>query len=230
MPNRILIVDDDPAVCEYLKEVLASANKQCLALMDSKLAAARIKEEKFDAVFLDARMPAPDGIELTRRMREPGLNVHTPITVMTGADDRELLTRAFAAGASFFVYKPVDRQRVLSMVRVVQDSVERERRRYRRVAIKCQVTIELGVEKLSGWTIDLSLGGMHVQTPRVMPLGSAVVVKLQYAKDSQPLTLNAKVLRVSGNDSMGLQFAELGEKTTKTLQDFLLPLILANQS
>ena len=230
MPNRVLIVDDDPAVCEYLKEVLASANKRCLTLTDSKLAAARINEEKFDAVFLDAHMPAPDGIELTRRMREPGLNLTTPIMVMTGTDDRDSLTRAFTAGASFFVYKPIDRQRILSMVRVVQDSLDRERRRYRRVAIRCQVTIESGSEKLSGSTIDLSLGGMHVQTPRVMPIGSAVAVKLQYAKDSQPLTLNAKVLRVSGNDSMGLQFEELSEKATKTLQDFLLPHILAHQA
>jgi CheY-like chemotaxis protein len=210
--------------------VLVSANKQCLAITDSKLAAKRITEEKFDAAFLDARMPAPDGIELTRRMREPGLNLTTPIMVMTGTDDRELLTRAFAAGASFFVYKPVDRQRILSMVRVVQDSLDRERRRYRRVSIKCQVTIESGNEKLSGSTIDLSLGGMHVQTPRVMPIGSNVTVNLQYAKDSHPLTFSAKVLRVSGNDSMGLQFAELSEKTTKTLQDFLLPLILAHQA
>ena len=151
---------------------------------------------------------------------------------MTGADDRELLTRAFAQARASSCTNPLTASASFpwcAWCRIPWTA--RKRRRYRRVAIKCQVTIELGVEKLSGWTIDLSLGGMHVQTPRVMPLGSAVVVKLQYAKDSQPLTLNAKVLRVSGNDSMGLQFARnWARKPPKTLQDFLLPLILANQS
>ncbi|MGH9574215.1 MAG: response regulator, partial [Candidatus Acidiferrales bacterium] len=74
MPNRILVVDDDPTVCELVQEVLNSAGMESCALTNSKRAATHLAQEKFGAVFLDVRMPPPDGIELTRQIRASGLN------------------------------------------------------------------------------------------------------------------------------------------------------------
>ena len=110
MPSRILVVDDDPTVCELIQEVLAAAEMESFALTDSRQAATRITQERFDAIFLDVRMPPPDGIELTRQIRASGLNRRTPIVVITGEEDNAVLKRAFEAGASFFLFKPIDRQ------------------------------------------------------------------------------------------------------------------------
>jgi hypothetical protein len=48
----------------------------------------RLKEEKFDAVFFDLRMPPSDGIELARQIRASLLNRTTPIVIITGVEDR----------------------------------------------------------------------------------------------------------------------------------------------
>ena len=69
MPSKVLVVEDDPALCEFIQEVLNSEEMETYGVTDSTQAAARLRAEKFDAVFLDIRMPPPDGIELARLMR-----------------------------------------------------------------------------------------------------------------------------------------------------------------
>jgi len=101
--NRVLVVDDDPTICELIQEVLSSAQMESFAITDSKKAETHLAQEKFGAVFLDVRMPPPDGIELTRRTRASGLNRTTPIVIITGEDDNAVLARAFEAGANFFL-------------------------------------------------------------------------------------------------------------------------------
>src|SRR5207245_5859018 len=65
------------------------------------------------SVFLDVRMPHPDGIELARHIRSSKLNQTTPIVMITGDEDRNAMMRAFQAGATFFLSKPVDRPRLM---------------------------------------------------------------------------------------------------------------------
>lgn len=226
MAGRILVVDDDPTICELIQEVLQSVEIESLIATHGGMALTHLAKEKFDAVFLDVHMPSPDGIELTRKIRSGGLNLSTPIMVITGEDDRALLGRAFEAGANFFLYKPIGRHDILRLVRATQASIEHERRRFRRVNVRLNVTIESGSVRLTGSTLDLSIGGTFVQSSRVFPVGSAVQVGL-VLKPDPPMLLNARVLRVAGEDCMGLQFENLGAQQSKKLQEYLLPLILA---
>ena len=58
MPHRVLVVDDNPVICELIQEVLSSADMEAFTLTDSSQAALHLAREKFDAVFLDERMPS----------------------------------------------------------------------------------------------------------------------------------------------------------------------------
>lgn len=227
MPSRILVVDDDPTVCELIQEVLAAAEMESFALTDSKEAATRIAQERFDAIFLDVRMPPPDGIELSRQIRASGLNRTTPIVVITGEEDNAVLKRAFEAGATFLLFKPIDRHRMLRLIRVTEGSIQDEARRYQRVKASCKVSIECGLERLSGTTLDLSLCGLFVRAPSTFPVGSVVQVSLELKSGSAPLRVAARVMRVSADNCMGLLIENAGREETKRLQEFLLPLILA---
>jgi len=226
MPNRALVVDDDPANCELIQEVLRSADIDSLALTHSGQAVTVLAREKFDAIFLDVNMPAPDGIELTRKIRSGGLNVTTPVMIITGEEDRGLLGRAFQAGANFFLYKPIDRHDVLRLIRAAADSVEQERRRYRRIKVSCNVSIQAGDRKLEGKTLDMSFGGMFVPVSSTLPMGTLTQVAIQ-VPGAPPVYCAARVLRVVGADCMGMQFENLSLTHGKVLQEFLLPLILA---
>src|ERR1700691_30104 len=217
MPSRVLVVDDNEAFGEMIGEVLRSVDIQSLVLSHSGQAVTCLAKEKFDAVFLDVHMPAPDGIELTRKIRSGGLNVSTPIMVITGEDDRALLGRAFEAGANFFLYKPVDRHNVLRLVRATKDSIEHERRRFRRIKVSCKVSIESGATQLKGTTLDLSIGGMFVQSSGVLSLGVVAQVTV-HVPSGPPLSFTARVLRLSGDDCMGMQFENVTPALSKGLQ------------
>jgi CheY-like chemotaxis protein len=125
VPSRVLVVDDDPTVCEMIQDVLNSADMETVTHTSSQEAATRLELEKFQAVFLDVNMPSPDGLELARWIRASGLNRTTPIVMITGEDDRTILSRAFQAGASFFLFKPIDRHRMLRLIRVAEGPVVR---------------------------------------------------------------------------------------------------------
>ncbi|MGH9494928.1 MAG: response regulator [Candidatus Sulfotelmatobacter sp.] len=226
MASRILVVDDDASICELVQEVLRSVEIESLALTHGGQAVTCLGREKFDAVFLDVHMPAPDGIELTRKIRSGGLNVATPIMVISGEDDRALLGRAFEAGANFFLYKPINRHDILRLTRATKDSIEQERRRFRRIKVSCGVTVESGGTQLRGTTLDMSIGGMFIQLSGALPPGSRVQVAIQ-VNSGPPLCLPARVVRVSGDDCMGMQFENVTPHQSKALQEFLLPLILA---
>ena len=227
MPARILVVDDDPLTGELICEILRSAGMDASFLTSSRGAAELLKREKYHAVFLDMRMPPPDGVELARQIRASRVNASTVIVMITGEEERTLMKRAFDAGVEFFLFKPVERNKLLKLIRVAEGSIERERRRFTRVRLRCRVSLESGNDHLEGTTLDLSLGGALVQAHRAFPSGTLVTVSLELEAGTPPMRSSARIIRTVGTDCMGMQFENLGPKESVRLQEFLLPLILA---
>jgi len=227
LPARILVVDDDPLTGELICEILRSAGMDASFLTSSAEAAERLKREKYHAVFLDMRMPAPDGAELARQIRASRVNASTVLVMITGEQDRTVMGRAFEAGVEFFLFKPIERNKLLKLIRATEGSIERERRRFTRVRLRCKVLLESGNDRLEGTTLDLSLGGALVQSPRAFPSGTRVTVSLELEAGTASWRAEAKVARTVGMDCMGVEFENLGSKESSRLQEFLLPLILS---
>ena len=227
MPARILVVDDDPLSGELICEILRSAGMDATFLTSSIDAAELLKREKYHAVFLDMRMPPPDGVELARQIRASRINASTVIVMITGEEERTLMKRAFDAGVEFFLFKPVERNKLLKLIRVAEGSIERERRRYTRVRLRCKVSLESGNDRLEGTTLDLSLGGALVRAQRAFPTGALVTASLELEAGTPPMRSSARIIRTIGTDCMGMQFENFASKESNRLQQFLLPLILA---
>jgi CheY-like chemotaxis protein len=224
---QILVVDDHAPSCELIAEILRSAGFDANSLTNSREASERLTKEKFHAVFLDMRMPPPDGLELARQLRGSRINASTVIIMITGEQDRTLMKRAFEIGVEFFLFKPIERNKLLKLIRVAENSIDRERRRFTRVPLRCAVLLESSGKQLEGTTVDVSSGGMLVQSYLVFPVGTLVKVKLELQTGSTALQFEARVVRTIGTDCMGVQFHRLDEKQNNRLQEFLLPLILA---
>ena len=137
------------------------------------------------------------------------------------------MKRAFDIGVEFFLFKPVERNKLLKLIRVAESSIDRERRRSTRVPVRCAVLLESNGKQLEGATVDISSGGMLVQSYLAFPAGTLVKVKLELQPGSPPLEFEARVIRTIGTDCMGLEFNQLDTKQSARLQEFLLPLILA---
>ncbi len=227
MLGRILVVDNDAATCELIQTTLHSAGIEALAVTSSAEAATRLQREKFDCVFLAVGMPPPDGIELTYQMRRSGYNQRTPIVMISGDNDPALLARGYQAGANFFFYKPIERRRLLGVLRAAQAAIEREKRRYRRVAVRCRVLVRCEHCRLEGETLDMSLNGLAVNAPGTFPPGSPVQVSLDLVPGDASSTISGRVVRLLGEQGMGIQLDMLNTTESERLQEFLLPLILA---
>jgi CheY-like chemotaxis protein len=231
-PYDVLVVDDNADDAELLCRTLRKAQMDAGLEINAQTASTgtqastRLREERFDAIFLDISMPAPDGMELTRQIRHSEMNRTTPIVMVTGADDRGLMTRAFDAGATFFLFKPVDRARLLRLIQISRAPIGRERRRLQRVKVKCKVAIESEQGSFDGETEDLSLSGMFVHSSRALPVGSTVNVKVALPPGSS-IRVAARVVRVVGNDSMGFEFERVGKSERERLGAFLVPFIVA---
>ena len=105
----------------------------------------------------------------------------TPIILVSDDQSTAAVSQGFSAGASFFLYKPIDKGRLLRLVRATQGAIEHERRRFRRVAIQSKVRLTSELQEWEGQTVDVSLNGMLVTVvPGSVPAGSNVCVSAYF--------------------------------------------------
>src|SRR6202166_4281818 len=147
---KLLVVEDDLACLELMTEVFRSLKANVRPVSDSEEAARRVNQEKFDGIFLDLEMPKLNGLDLARGIRKSSWNKSTPIIIVTGRDERETMQEAFAVGATFFLQKPIDSQKLSKLFRTVSGGMLENRRKYVRVPIQADVACIVGARTLRG--------------------------------------------------------------------------------
>lgn len=106
MTGRILIVDDDRALCETMETDLRLRGFQVSWCASSSEAFEALRNEAYDVVLTDLRMPGMNGIDLCDRIVSNRPDV--PVIVMTAFGSLDSAVRAIRAGAYDFVTKPVE--------------------------------------------------------------------------------------------------------------------------
>ena len=114
MPKpRILIADDEEGIRESLNLILGDDYDLEFA-QDGEETLAKLTQGAFDAALLDIKMPKLDGLEVLRRMKG---RTTTPILVLTAYQSVELAKEAVKLGASDYLPKPFERDKILHAVR-----------------------------------------------------------------------------------------------------------------
>ena len=103
---RILVIDDEWATLNFLKQALPDFGLEVVALDNGPEGIERYKEERFDLVLVDVMMPEMDGFELISRLESYDKEV-TAI-VMTGASSIKMAVQAMKVGAVDYLTKPLD--------------------------------------------------------------------------------------------------------------------------
>jgi two-component system nitrogen regulation response regulator GlnG len=108
--SRILIVDDEVAICFALGEYLRAAGHSPVSVASGRHALQRLEEEDFDLVFLDLQMPGIAGLEVleTVHQRCPRL----PVVIITAHGSMQTTIRAMQLGAHDYITKPIDLERI----------------------------------------------------------------------------------------------------------------------
>ena len=103
---RILLVDDDSRMRQVLGRLLQSSGFQSVdEVSDGEEALARLEAEHFDLIVTDCNMPRMDGIAMVTVLRAKG--DQTPVIMLSGQDDPQLVVRAIRAGVNNYVPKPI---------------------------------------------------------------------------------------------------------------------------
>ena len=229
MGKRALVVDDEVAACSLIRDGLSSSGIDAVVVTKSCEAADYLRKEKFLVVLLDFRMPTPDGSEIAREMRRGGFNQMTPIIMLSEDQELKAVSQGFQAGANFFVYKPIDKGRLMMVIRAAQGAIEHETRRFRRVPFRSRVDVRSGEIEMSGETINVSMDGMLLRASRVIPRGAAVHVSLHLAAGMKPVVGMGSVMRTAGENEMAIRLNRMSIAENCRLQEFLLPMILQDR-
>jgi len=106
-PVSILVVDDDAVVREFMSATLEDAGFRVAAVDDGESALRHCLDNTPDLIIADVLMPGIDGFELCQELRKRPETEYIPILVATGLDDVSSIVKAFDAGATDFINKPI---------------------------------------------------------------------------------------------------------------------------
>lgn len=119
MAGRILIVDDEPAICEMIGFTLAGAGFEYDTAASANEAERKIADRPPDMILLDWMMPGPNGVELARRLSKDSSLREIPIIMLTAKDDERDMLTGFGAGVDDYVTKPFSPPELMARIRAV---------------------------------------------------------------------------------------------------------------
>ena len=126
MAEKILVVDDEPVVRGFLRELLTEEGYEVILASNGEEAIDLAKIEDPEVILLDINMPGIDGIEVCKRLKAQEETRYIPIIIVTALDDRGFI--AYLEGADDFVTKPFNPVeltfRIRSMHRIKQLNIE----------------------------------------------------------------------------------------------------------
>ena len=106
--NVVLVADDDPVMRLMMLEMLEQVGLHGIAAQDGAQAVAYFRSTAPDLILLDVEMPNMDGFLACSEIRRIETGAPVPIIMVTGSDDIDDVTRAYAVGATDFVSKPIN--------------------------------------------------------------------------------------------------------------------------
>lgn len=112
----ILVVDDEPVVLKLISDLLRPKKWKVETRQNSQACLEALASFVPDVVLLDVRMPGTDGYELCSLLRKEPKLTHTPIIFLSALTMEQDRAKAFAAGGTDYLEKPIDAPRLYSVI------------------------------------------------------------------------------------------------------------------
>ncbi len=186
---HILIVDDDPDICQLLKDFL---DKHCYKVsichhgdeMRSLLA-----REKVDLVLLDIMLPGEDGFTLCRKIRE---KYTTPIIMLTAVNTETDIVAGLETGADDYVAKPFSPRQLLARIKAV---LRRTTQQVMHPSDSDGKLMPLPIIKFINWKLDQNKRRLTAPDGLVVPLSAGEFdLLLAFVKNSQRVLTRDQLL------------------------------------
>lgn len=116
--NRVLIIEDDPAIVKGLTALLESENYSTLTASDGESGLSIALEKEPELILLDVVLPKLNGLEVLKNLRQKGSN-RTPIIMLTSKKDEIDRVMGLEFGADDYVTKPFSTRELIARIKAV---------------------------------------------------------------------------------------------------------------
>jgi CheY-like chemotaxis protein len=121
----VLVVDDDPAIRDYVRDILEIEGHVVRTVPEGFTALAAIEAERPDCVLLDIMMPGMSGHEVLAAIRTADGGPGLPVMMLTAAADDDQAWQAWDGGVDYFLAKPFDPDQLLKFLGYLFDTSDR---------------------------------------------------------------------------------------------------------
>ena len=118
---NVLVVDDQIGMLETFTDILEDKGFSVVTADDGFTAIERVKEQSFDLIFMDIKMPGINGVQTFREIKK--INPEIAVIMMTAYSVEDLVKEAIEEGAYTVVYKPFDMDKVIQTIEKVLQTV-----------------------------------------------------------------------------------------------------------
>ena len=145
MPARILVIDDEESMCNFLEIMLKKAGYDVESTVSGINGVSRLKDENFDLVITDLMMPEMSGLEILKKVRN--FKENQEFVVMTAFASVETAIEAMKRGAADYITKPF---KVDEIKLIIEKSINRQALVYENKNLKKQLQADSSFEKFIG--------------------------------------------------------------------------------
>lgn len=119
MTKKILTVDDSATMRTMLRAALSNAGFEVVQAEDGLEGLKALDGQSYDVIITDVNMPNMDGLEFLEALRTRAEHKSTPVLVLTTESGPEKKARARQAGATGWLVKPFDPEKLVATIRRV---------------------------------------------------------------------------------------------------------------
>ena len=127
-PARVLLVDDNMTLCKTMSYILEHKGYEVQTAGDGDTAVERVKEQAYDLILMDIKMPDPNGVETYRMIKT--IRPDVKVLMMTAYAVPDLIQDSLREGAIAVIYKPFDMDNLLEKIeQLVRKRTDADRKR-----------------------------------------------------------------------------------------------------
>ena len=115
--GAILIIDDDPTICELLREIVQQQGYEVFDVESGEAGLSGISRQLFDLIFLDLMLNGMNGVEILEAIKKKDKNA--VVVIITGFADNPLALKAMALGPLLLIRKPFREKDILEVLNIV---------------------------------------------------------------------------------------------------------------
>jgi DNA-binding response OmpR family regulator len=121
MKRKVLIVDDEAMVRNFLRLHLAKLGYEVMEAADGEQAIEALEKEDFDLLICDILMPKKGGWEVIKEVRSNSKTKHLPVIVLKAKNEETDMFKGYGLGANYYMTKPFTKAELLYGLRLMFD-------------------------------------------------------------------------------------------------------------